>query len=426
MCIICIFVCKFYAKKMNTIFSIKLDKRKIKKNGKYPLKLRLYVSETKTQKLLKTGIDLTVEEYNNINSLRVKNGNKQLQLKCNQILQKANDISTNLKVWSIEAFELKFYNNSNTHHNIFKAYDVCFETLQNEKREGTYSSYYCSKKSILDFVNKKTKWTENTLNAMHITPQFLYDYERFMLYEKGNSLTTVGIYLRALKVVYNTIKADLDSNLYPFGRNKYVIPKGDNPKQAIKKKTVIEILNLKPKTPQQQKALDSWKMIFFLQGINAKDLLLFKNNQYDGEKITCKRQKTTRTNRSTKKDIVFISDEVRPIVNKYLNKDKSPESFLFSIREPNKNNEFDRTEIKKFTKFISQHMNTLLKNNNIDAKGNIQICRHSFATISRDNGATVEEISELMGHTDIRTTRRYLDSFSYESKQKIVNNIIKE
>ena len=40
--------------------------------------------------------------------------------------------------------------------------------------------------------------------------------------------------------------------------------------------------------------------------------------------------------------------------------------------------------------------------------------RHTFATTLKERGVPVEVISELLGHTSIRTTQIYLKSFSLE------------
>jgi site-specific recombinase XerD len=37
--------------------------------------------------------------------------------------------------------------------------------------------------------------------------------------------------------------------------------------------------------------------------------------------------------------------------------------------------------------------------------------RHSFATILKNSGVSVEFISEALGHSDIKTTKNYLASF---------------
>ena len=42
------------------------------------------------------------------------------------------------------------------------------------------------------------------------------------------------------------------------------------------------------------------------------------------------------------------------------------------------------------------------------------VARHSFASILKNYGVNVSLISEMLGHTDLKTTQIYLDSFENE------------
>ena len=45
--------------------------------------------------------------------------------------------------------------------------------------------------------------------------------------------------------------------------------------------------------------------------------------------------------------------------------------------------------------------------------------RHSFSTILKRAGVPIEMISEQLGHTSIKTTQIYLDSFENDQKREI-------
>ena len=45
--------------------------------------------------------------------------------------------------------------------------------------------------------------------------------------------------------------------------------------------------------------------------------------------------------------------------------------------------------------------------------------RHSFATTLKRSGANVSLISEMLGHSSLKTTQRYLDSFENETLENV-------
>ena len=56
-----------------------------------------------------------------------------------------------------------------------------------------------------------------------------------------------------------------------------------------------------------------------------------------------------------------------------------------------------------------------------DVKPTFYYARHSYATILRNTGVSVDYISQALGHSDIKTTQNYLDSFE-ASKVKEYNS----
>ncbi len=71
---------------------------------------------------------------------------------------------------------------------------------------------------------------------------------------KGNSRSTVGIYLRPIRHLFNLAKP---SN-YPFGKDGYSIPKGRNKKKAIYKEGLKVLFETPPGNEFKEKAKDFW------------------------------------------------------------------------------------------------------------------------------------------------------------------------
>jgi integrase/recombinase XerD len=51
------------------------------------------------------------------------------------------------------------------------------------------------------------------------------------------------------------------------------------------------------------------------------------------------------------------------------------------------------------------------------------VARHTFSTVLKRSGVSTEFIQESLGHTNIMTTEKYLDSFEKEVKRDFVRNL---
>lgn len=124
---------------------------------------------------------------------------------------------------------------SNVNYDIMGPLGIAFgeyiKILELQGRIGTSESYFTSLNSLLSF--------KRYLRFEDITKQFLYEYEKWMA-DKGVSMTTVGIYLRNLRAIYNIEIAEgrLPEQSYPFGKRKYVIPTGVRVKKALDLKDI--------------------------------------------------------------------------------------------------------------------------------------------------------------------------------------------
>ena len=287
--------------------------------------------------------------------------------------------------------------------------------------------------------------TSTVLRFAHLTPDFLTDYENWMLNhgkspqtnnpKKGNpkatgaSLTTVGIYLRHLRAVVNdAIEAGaITRDAYPFGRNKYVIPAGQNVKKALSKDDVTKIMQYVCQHDAQQHARDLWIFSYLSNGMNLADVCALRWSDLDRKtnKLTFVRQKTARSKRGNQTKIVAkIFDESWAIIERQGNKDKRAAAYVFPFLNSAMSAERQKAAIHQLIKQVNKYMKRIGQNLGIEGDVNTYAARHSFATILLQSDAPLAFISQSLGHTNIKTTQSYLGSFSDEKTKGYLDALL--
>ena len=112
----------------------------------------------------------------------------------------------------------------------------------------------------------------------------------------GNSISTVGIYLRSLRAIYNV--QNIDKSVYPFGKgkNKYSIPTSKNTKKALAIEEIAKIYHYKAEpNSTKEMAKDYWIFLYLCNGMNVKDFCLLKWENIESDMLVYKRAKTERS-----------------------------------------------------------------------------------------------------------------------------------
>lgn len=395
---------------------IVLNHRFQRKDGTHSLALRVtYLREARLFTI--SEINLDKADFEKIQKGKARGDLKEIQLKLNAIETRAKGIIEKIVPFSFEIFKNQFegkeeFQKQVIENDVFVYFVQKIAQLKAEKRLGTASSYQCSVNSLKAFTGR------DKMGFQEINVNFLKNYERFMV-QNGSSLTTVGIYLRNVRTIYNSAISEklVDSDNKPFGRGKYVIPSGKNIKKALTKSDVEKISNYPVREDSTEYfARDMWYFSYLSNGMNVKDIALLKNQNIQRNKIIFQRAKTAKSTRSNPKFITVILQEPQlQIIHKWRNKDTREEAFLFPFLTENMSAEEERKTIQQKTKTINKYMKRIGEALSLDLKLTTYVARHSFATVLKRGGAPIEVISEMMGHTDLKTTENYLDSFSDEA-----------
>ncbi|MBD0296806.1 MAG: site-specific integrase [Flavisolibacter sp.] len=440
---------------MSATISIILDTRRMKKTEKYPVKLR--VTFQRVPEYYQTIFNLSKDEWEKLSASRISNELQQIRDKLRDLERQADNAVKELTPFSFSEFEKTFIK---SHPHIrqkrekqdtvtvgtddfdytpfYKKFPLLLETgvkqghisysylllIKKFIRAGriaTTISYHCSYISLKKF--------RGDVSFAAITVDYLTEYE---LWLKGQDIskTTIGIYLRPLRAVFNeAIDAKLikQETCYPFGKRKYRIPSSKKVKKALELDDVQKIYfyECNPELPGEQQAKDYWLFSYFGNGMNPKDIANLRYEYIDGDYLSFERSKTEHTLRSEPITItVFLTDDMKKIIERWGNKNKSPKNYIFPILEHGLSPLRQYELIQNFVGFINDWMKRILKNLGIDKKATTYVARHTFSTVLKRSGASTEYIQESLGHADKSTTESYLDSFPREMKKEFANKLL--
>ncbi len=258
------------------------------KEGKCPLSLRITYDRKK--RYYSTEYALTPEEFDKVIAPKPKGVFKDIAVALQAEENKAIEIIRLLPMFTFEAFEKRFISNMSANDTLKNAYAVKIKGLKENSRLGTVVTYECGLASLEKFQPGAT--------FAHVTQNYLDKYEAWMV-AKGNSKTTVSIYVRTLRSIFNDAIAEgiISKDLYPFGKRKYEVPSGRNIKKALSLEEIALIFNYQPAPGNEEMARDYWLFLYMANGMNVKDMALLKYGNIKGDHIQYERAKTKNTKR---------------------------------------------------------------------------------------------------------------------------------
>ena len=404
---------------------IYFDKRYKTVDNKFPVKLK--VSYCRVSKFYKTGIKLTKEAFEKSYGLKSPQGLAyQQKTEISAYLHQANEIIKKLTPFSFGEFESQFYNTAHqVQGDLFKYFEKVISYLTINNQVSTSILYKNALDKLKSFVGKES------LSFDGFSTEKLFKFHEWM--ENDLSTSTISMYQRCIKAVYNRAIADqlIASQISPYSKEnkikKYTIPSATNKKKTLTAENVKKILEYCPiKGSVMERAKDYWLMSLYANGLNMADLLSLRNKHYTDETISFVRKKTKSTSKKETKIEISVIDEMAKLISKYRNNDLRPESLLFPIIV-NKDNPFSvRKAIKNFTNSVNKQMKILAKDIGITGKISTYYARYTFSNLAKNKNVSTEYIKEALGHANIKTTEIYLDSFNENIRIENTNKIFED
>jgi len=438
---------------MSVSIAVVLDTRRIKKSGKYPVKLRVIVNRKPC--LFPTIYELTEMDYNKLEAPRVSESLQHIRNDLRQIDAEARTLSAKIIPFNLKEFEEEYIKSNplfkqrsrkvqpfTTEYHEFditpylKRFPILKEEhpgkeyisatftnyikqLLEEQRIGTALSYHNAYVSLKKF--------RGNVPFSEITKGYLTRYENWMINEKKCSKATVGINLRPLRAMFNEA---IDNGIirrekYPFGKRKYRIPSAKKVKKALKMEDVQKVFEYDPQEENHKKAKAYWVFCYLGNGMNPKDFANLKYKNIDGSYLHFIRAKTERSTQDDPRIItVYLNEDMKDIIKIWGNKDTNPDNYIFPIIHPDDSVWEQYKRVTVLSKFICDCMHDISEAVNLSLNATNMVCRHTYATIMKRSGASTEFIQEALGHTDKKTTENYLDSFEKEVKREFAAKLV--
>ncbi|MFN0291215.1 tyrosine-type recombinase/integrase [Pedobacter helvus] len=420
---------------------IVLDTRKQKQDGSYPVKIR--VSDNKNAQRIGTTISLSESDFEKMmKGTHLKGTLLKYRNTLDELLVKANKIIESLEPFNFKTFTTRFNQKGNRSNLIFLLNEKA-NKFRDDENFSSYNLYKQTASILINYINlnntnEKSSLEELPLNA--VTATWLNNFEKWAInvpvkrkikgskndYEVRSkySRTTIGMYLIRVRSIFNEAIStrEINPNLYPFhkadNRLGYKIPKASNNKRALNISEIMLIFNYQPVTENEQFAKDVFIFSYLASGINPIDIFKLKWNDIEGDKFTFIRTKTAKKTGGTNKITVRLNPQLKEIIYKY----KSDATYVFNVIKYGDSELQIKTKTTIKIAAINANLKKISAKLNITEEISLYYARHSFSTNLMNNNAPIAFISKQLGHTDIKTTQAYLDSFSadkveeYESK----------
>lgn len=329
--------------------------------------------------------------------------------------------------FSFIKFKERFKGNNMVIDNASKDINDVFAQYLQDKRDlsqGTIDNY----KSLINHINSFKRGIKITdLDVGMILK--LQEHIRSIFRKKSGkelSETTMDIYMRALRAIYNyaQTKFNLPRESYPFGCNKIVIHSSESSHRAMPDDVFKKFISYKPNNKNEEFAHDMFLISYGLVGMNNADIFNIKNKNIKyGSTLEFIREKTR--GRTTKQIVVkmIIEPKILALITKYAAiVPEAPDDYIFPFYNKGMTEKQKLRKRKDVTRAIDRSLKTICSNIGIP-QITTYWARHTIATNLYNAGRSAEVISKLLGHADIKTTNTYLGQLGLKNQEEVANDI---
>ena len=295
--------------------------------------------------------------------------------------------------------------------------EIFADYMSTGMKEGTKEIYRTTLKKIQSY--------DNDANISDVNLKWLRGFNNYLARTQG--VNGRAIYLRSLRAVCNYALHIKAISNYPF--ENFKIRHEPTRKRSVSVERFREFLNY-PVPKHLERYRDYFLLMFFLIGINSKDLLLAKRSNVVNGRFEYVRNKTG------KQYSIKLEPEALALLEKYKGKNylldamdtcKHYKSFAHDMNDalkevgkvewqmiPQSDDLFAPPKLSKVVQPVIQNITTYY-------------ARHCWATFAYEIGVSIDIIAQALGHsTENRTTMIYVkyDKLKVDAANRAVINYV--
>ena len=409
-------------------YKFRLDGRRKFEDGTYPIKVNIHNATTNVNRDYSFynkshSLKATKTDFESIWTNRFKYDNFGDVSGETTVHGKKLELRTKLKLAANKFDEIITRKNIQSHQDVLNAYLVYRESsqysgniknafeyyIENLEREGRYKTAKSFRTTLNNIIKHYDGSFNDNIQLIDIDKDWLNSFDRERR-TQGIAAASVGVDTRNIRTVMNKNYDETFKKLYyPFGKGKYQPPTSQAKNQGLEKKDLKKILNFKSNNTHLQEARDYFMFTYFAGGMNFKDIALLKKDQ-----TSFIRSKTKFTSKNETKIELEFNQHQLDIIER--NKGKE---YLFKILDGITDKKIIQKAIDNNISRIDKQLKKLAKGLDIKHSISLNWARHSFATNLFDDDVNLKAISEILGHTSLKTTEGYIDSLVDKNKSKI-------
>jgi integrase len=402
---------------MNTSLVLTLDMRRAKKDGSFPVIIR--ISHYNRSTSYSTGISVLEKDWDfDKKIIRKSYTGTSSVTRLNNFLIKQKVTATDIINLLKEEDKLRFMSitqlkneltKKNQSHSFYVFTDELIADFKETERFGNAKAY----STLLGVI--KGFHTSKDLTFEELNYDFLNRFENYHL-AKDNTYNGLAVYMRTIRAIYNkAIKTELiDKKHYPF--DKYKIKTTPTEKRALSSKDIKKILKFSLNENNQLYHTRNYFLASYLMcGMSFIDMAFLTIDKIKNGRVRYRRLKTSKIY-----DFV-ISNQLEQILEYYVS-DKKNSDFVFPIIK-REELELQYKDVEWARKTYNKNLIKLAEKCKINSRLTSYVSRHSFATEALLNDIPLSAISQMLGHSSLTTTQIYLKSLPNNIMDEYMNKM---